>query len=293
MNRLHPEFRTLAAARKIVARGAAGGTLDDDRARAERWISRFGTGAQAAPTALKGTHATTIYPAEQAGSKPVDARVFYIHGGGLVYYSSATFTPLLQVWANQLGSAIEAFDYLKAPEHEVGASITGLVADIAAQIALDPGRPIILAGDSVGALLALYVATRALPGKFSKLCLIYPVLDLHTEHPSYRLYGEDYFLDAQAMRRFRGFLEPYFDACKFDPFSPTLADMAALPPCQVYSAGCDVLADEARVWAERLKKQGKQVMHEEFADLPHDFCLYFGKLPSAERAVDHILSNLK
>lgn len=299
MNLLHPEFRTLAAARKIMARGAGTRTLDDDRASAERWISRFGAGADAvASRVCQGVHATTIYPAiypaaASAAAGATGTRVFYIHGGGLVYYSSATFTPLLQFWADQLATPVEAFDYLKAPEHDVGDSVARLVSDIVSQIALSPQQPVILAGDSVGALLALYIAARVLPEQFSKLCLIYPVLDLGSEHPSYRRYGEGYFLDASAMLRFRSFLAPFFAAQGFDPFALNPADMAALPPCHVFSAGCDVLSDEAQAWTARLTAHGKAVAHDQFHDLPHDFCLYFGKLQSAQRAVVHILSNLK
>jgi acetyl esterase len=292
MNRLHADFRALAAARKIMARAGAMRTLADDRTGAERFIARFGSSLPAAaPASARGAHATTVFPAP--GAATAGPRVFYIHGGGMVYYSTATFRPLLQFWADRLGTAIEAFDYLKAPEHDAGAAIARLGDDIASQLALEPGRPVMLAGDSVGALLALYIATRILPGAFRKLCLIYPVLEVHVDYPSYRHYGEGFFLDAGAMQRFRAVLAPWCLAKGFDPFALGEADLASLPDCRLFSAGCDVLSDEAHAWENALREQGRAVHHHPFLDLPHDFCLYFGKLPAAERAVLHILSTLK
>lgn len=52
----------------------------------------------------------------------------------------------------------------------------------------------------------------------------------------------------------------------------------------------------AEHWIASLTKPGSSDVaaqqfghhHQHFAELPHDFCLYFGKLPSARAAVDSI-----
>jgi acetyl esterase/lipase len=293
VNRLHPEFRALAAVRKIMGGGRPAISVMEDRSNAQRWIQRFASGEpQAGAQIVKGEHATIIHPvaADGEAQKPV-GRVFYIHGGGMVYYNSAIFTPLLQFWANALGTPIEAFDYQKAPEHTVEASLAGLMHSIDAQLGDDRG-PIVLAGDSVGALLALYIATRLRPGRFARLVLIYPVLELQSEYPSYTEFGEGFFLDASAMRRFKGFLLPYFQAQGFDPFNLSAQERCALAHCTLVTAGCDVLRDEGLSWKALLEKRDVAIRHCHFDDLPHDFCLYTGKLDIARTAVKRILSTL-
>ncbi|ROM90341.1 hypothetical protein BK658_26740 [Pseudomonas brassicacearum] len=290
---MHPEFRALAAARKIIGGGRPAISIMEDRANAERWIRRFASGEiEAGAHIVKGEHATVIHPvAADGAAQRANMRVLYIHGGGMVYYNSAIFTPLLQFWANTLGTPIEAFDYQKAPEHTLEESISGLMQCIDAQLD-DDGRPTVLAGDSVGALLALYIATRHRPGRFAKLLLIYPVLELQSEHPSYAEYGEGYFLDASAMRRFREFLLPYFQTHGFDPFKLSAEERCALPPCTLVTSGCDVLRDEGLSWKVAMEKSDVAVRHYHFDDLPHDFCLYTGKLDVARTAVKRILSTL-
>lgn len=293
MKRLHPEFRALAVARKVIAGGKPTASVVEDRANAERWIQRFASGdIEAGSHITKGEYATVIHPTHLSGAvRRANFRVLYIHGGGMVYYDSVTFTPLLQLWANALGTPIEAFDYKKVPEHTLEESISELIQCVDAQLG-DDRTPTVLAGDSVGALLALYVATKLSPGRFAKLLLIYPVLDLISEQPSYEEFGEGYFLDKVSMRRFREFLRPYFQARKFNPFKLDTLQTSALPSINLVTSGCDVLRDEALSWKIVMEISGASVSHLHFNDLPHDFCLYAGKLKIAKAAVTKILSTI-
>ncbi len=293
VNALHGDFRRLAAARKIMGASKDVQDLAADRTSAERWIARFASGSSVENPVSAGSHAKTFHPQALADASEGPMRVFYIHGGGMVYYSTATFSPLLQFISNELGTTVEAFDYLKMPEHEIADSIKQLLADIVATIENGDSRPILLAGDSVGGLLALYIATRLLPQRFSHLLLLYPVLDLHQERQSYHDYGAGYFLDTWAMRRFKSFLQPYFMQHSFDPFNLHGTDMQAILPCTLVSAGCDVLLDEGLAWLALMRANSVSVKHVQFNDLPHDFCLYFGKLQVARQAVQEILSVLK
>jgi acetyl esterase len=283
------EFARLAAARRIMAAGASTGSIERDRANAERWIARFGAAAEPAPddhtTIEAREHSVVVRPEREAAGSP---RVLYIHGGGMVYYSTAVFRPFLRALAGALRWPVEAFDYLKAPEHTVDASVERLAAHISASCDASAGRPLVIAGDSVGGLLALYVSLRVLPRVFSRAVLIYPVLDLATERESYRAFADGYFLDRDAMRRFKSLLTPCFGARGFDPFALSDGDLAALPDCSLVTAGCDVLRDEGFAWSEHLADRGVRLCHRHFPELPHDFCLYAGKLESARRAVAEI-----
>lgn len=272
------EFGRLALARKIMAVPASTGSLVRDRANAERWIARFGGAAEPGGDPV-------IRPADEAATGPY---VLYVHGGGMVYYSAATFRPFLRQLADALHAPVEAFDYLKAPEHPVEQSVRRLGEQVADRCRALAGRPLVLAGDSVGGLLALYLSLRVLPGVVSRVVLIYPVLDLRTERGSYSTFGEGYFLDRAAMRQFKALLEPFFSARGFDPFALSDEDLAALPACSVVTSGCDVLRDEGLAWVGQLAGRSVPVRHQHFPDLPHDFCLYAAKLASARAAVAEI-----
>ncbi|MGW4051406.1 alpha/beta hydrolase fold domain-containing protein [Streptomyces sp. NPDC004779] len=284
---LHPEFARLAAARRIMAVRGSTGSLTEDRANAERWIARFGGAVDPADGAAveAGPHGVTVRP---AGEDPGSPWVVYIHGGGMVYYSTAVFQPFLRTLAGTLRAPVDAFDYPKAPEHTVEESV-GLLADrIAARCRTLTDRPIVLAGDSVGGLLALYLSLRVLPGAFARVVLLYPVLDLRTERASYGAFGEGHFLDRDAMRLFTSFLEPFFSERDFDPMRLGDRDLARLPDCSIVTAGHDVLRDEGLAWAELMAARSPGLRHRHFPDLPHDFCLYAGRLASAGSAVAEI-----
>lgn len=156
--------------------------------------------------------------------------MIYLHGGGMVYYSTEVFQPFLRTLATRLRAPVEAFDYLKVPEHTVEESVERLAAQLTARCRTLTAPRIVLAGDSVGGLLALYLALRALPGVFSRLVLLYPVLDLETERDSYRAYGEGHFLDRDSMRLFKSALTPFFRSRHFDPLALPERDLALLPP---------------------------------------------------------------
>ncbi|MFD4375611.1 alpha/beta hydrolase fold domain-containing protein [Streptomyces sp. NPDC058486] len=284
---LHPEFGRLAAARRIMAVRGPTGSPAEDRANAERWIARFGGAADPddGATVAAGPHSVTVRPAREAADSPW---VVYVHGGGMVYYSTAVFQPFLRRLATELRSPVEAFDYLKAPEHTVEESVERLAERIASRCRELTDRPIVLAGDSVGGLLSLYLALRVLPGVFSRVVLLYPVLDLRTERPSYRDFGEGHFLDRDVMRLFTSFLAPFFAARDFDPMDLAEDDLARLPDCSIATAGCDVLRDEGLAWAEFMAARSPGLRHRHFPDLPHDFCLYAGRLASAGSAVTEI-----
>ncbi|MFB7824188.1 alpha/beta hydrolase fold domain-containing protein [Streptomyces hydrogenans] len=284
---LHPEFGRLAAARRIMGAPGPTGSLTEDRANAERWIARFGGAADPDDGAAveTGPHSVTVRPAREDADAPW---VLYVHGGGMVYYSTAVFQPFLRRLAGELRSPVEAFDYLKTPEHTVEESVELLAERISLRCRTLTDRPIVLAGDSVGGLLSLYLALRVLPGTFSRIVLLYPVLDLRTERPSYRAFGEGHFLDRDAMRLFTSFLAPFFAARGFDPMDLPEGDLARLPECSIVTAGCDVLRDEGLAWAASTAARSPGLRHRHFPDLPHDFCLYAGRLASAGSAVTEI-----
>ena len=73
------------------------------------------------------------------------------------------------------------------------------------------------------------------------------------------------------------------DPCAVPLRAPSLN---GLPPALVVLAGCDLLRDEGRAYATRLREEGVEVEEVCYAGQPHGF-VNFG-FPAAERAFEHI-----
>ena len=143
----------------------------------------------------------------------------------------------------------------------------------------------------IGAFLAIYLSLRKFNGLFEALHLIYPVLDVFDEHPSYECYGNNYFLDADKMKWFKSFITNYCSDIKFNPMELSQEDMDTLPDINIYSAGFDVLRDESFIFSDKYRLSRKMVIHHHFGNLPHDFCLYSEFITSAKSALNVIAKN--
>ncbi|CCJ86994.1 alpha/beta hydrolase fold domain-containing protein [Cronobacter dublinensis] len=280
---LAKDFANLLAVRNMMMSARVANDADDDRARVARWIS--GLSAPLACDMREEAGVRRFYPDVVRDPQPI----FYLHGGGLVYYSTAVFAPFLSALCQQTGREIYAFDYPKAPETPMQDCVDALERQLAEWIT--PARPPALVGDSVGGLLALWFASGPFAGAFSSLHLIYPVLARHHDFASFDAFGQGYLLDAQTMRGFARHWLPWCDAQRFDPLDTGFA-WRALPPCTVHTAGYDVLKDEGLAFVAKAREQGCSLTHYHHPAMPHDFCLYAGKLPSAQRAVDVIADAL-
>ncbi|MDT7776721.1 MAG: acetyl esterase [Pseudonocardiales bacterium] len=137
-----------------------------------------------------------------------------------------------------------------------------------------------MAGDSAGGNLAAVVAhTTARAGEQAPALqvLIVPVTDLSTKHPSFRHFGDGYFLTDKHM-------DWYTDQYLTDPaqaldprVSPLLAeDLSGLPTAYVAVAGFDPLRDEGIAYAQRLRDAGVQTVLRVHTGLIHPFSAALG-----------------
>jgi acetyl esterase len=215
--------------------------------------------------------------------------VFYIHGGGLVVFDVDDYSTLMQELASQAGCSVTAFEYPKAPESGIENIIASLAGDIierARQLPRD--TRVVLAGDSMGAYLAMCMALKVKPWRFERIVLINPVLDLVGQRPSYLKYGVGLPLSAAAMSWFRELclLRDGTEPVRLFQLEPRAFDV--IPSIHIHSAEFDVLRDEAFDWAAYLSSSGISVVHRHYWNLAHDFCLYAGKVPEAHQAVKAI-----
>jgi acetyl esterase len=208
----------------------------------------------------------------------------YLHGGGWVYFSVDTHDRLMREYAARAGRVVIGVDYARAPEARFPVALEQCVAVLRCLQAdagsvgaagIDPAR-IVVAGDSVGANLALAAAlvfrdageTPALQG----LLLNYGVYSDDDSGASFRLFdGPRYTLGRDEMRGFwQGYLRRPADAD--DPQAqPLRGRLDGLPPSLLVVADNDVLRDGNLQLATRLTQAGGSVTLRRYAGATHSF----------------------
>lgn len=209
-------------------------------------------------------HVRRFIPEKLRSAEPI----FYLHGGGLVYYSTEVFSAFLSTLAHISGREIRAFDYPKAPETPMAELVGHLEQQLSTELNHVDAAPCLM-GDSVGGLLTLWFAGSAFSQAFSQIHL----------------------LDAAILR---WFAEHWFPWCRQQQFDPLASDYAfsKLPPVVLHTTEYDVLTDEGLAFAALARQAGASLQHHHHPALPHDFCLYAGKLASSRQAVEQIAAAL-
>jgi acetyl esterase len=246
------------------------------------------------PSAAGAIPARLYVPQEIAAPSP---GIVYLHGGGWVTCSVATHDGFCRRMAHGARCRVLSVEYRLAPEHPFPAAVEDAVAATrfalanAAELGMDPSR-IGVGGDSAGgnlsAVVALALRSDALRPALQ--VLVYPALDLTCATPSYDAFAERYFL---TRRLVDWFVRHYVgDGDVRDPrVSPLLDARVSNVPALVYTAGFDVLRDEGRAFAERLKSAGTSVRYREFSDAIHGFVCMSALTPAVD-AVTEIASDV-
>ncbi len=207
----------------------------------------------------------------------------YCHGGGYIVGGMASHGPFCARFAAAAGGPVLFVDYRLAPEHPHPAALED-VWNAWRAVADRPGA-LWLAGDSAGGALALAVAQRAVTegGRLpERLLLISPWADFSLTAESLRTNAaRDPVLSAAILERMRG---AYFGGDAPAEASPLAADMRGLPPVRLVCSDSEVLRDDSRMLAERLRRAGVDLAFREFAGQPHIFPV-FKLLPAAGEAV--------
>ena len=228
--------------------------------------------------------------------------VVYYHGGGWVVGDLDTHEAPCRFLVREARVAVLAIDYRLAPEHRFPAAVDDAMAAFrwasgeCGRFGVASGR-VAVAGDSAGGNLAAVVSQLASRGDGPKpraQLLIYPVTDLSTKHPSYRLFSEGFFLAERDMDWYRRQYLPN-EAAALDPrASPLLApDLHGLPPAIVLTAGFDVLRDEGEAYARRLTDAGVPVAHRRVPGQIHGFGNATGISRSAREAMAEAARTLR
>ncbi|WP_040406220.1 alpha/beta hydrolase [Amycolatopsis nigrescens] len=268
---LHPEARAVIDASAAAGQDLTPGSLTAAEMRA-RFAAAWQPGERGDPVGARfergisgpgGDLRLRVYQPE--GTGPFPALVWF-HGGGWVIGSLDENEVTCRAICHQAGAVVVSVDYRLAPEHPFPAAIEDAyaalcwVAGDGAEIAVDPAR-IAVGGESAGGNLAT-VATMMARDRHGPAAVLQLLASPVTappsdDRPSYRDFGEGYFLSKASM-------DWFFEQYPRDPEdlrNPYLAplsadDLAGLPPALVLTAEYDPLRDEGEQYAHRLLAAG-------------------------------------
>lgn len=239
-----------------------------------------------------------VYTPRVDGAPPL---FVYLHGGGWVLGDLESHDRVCRALAAQSGCVVVAVEYRLGPEHRFPAALDDCLSAFrwahtnAGRLGADASR-VALGGDSAGGNMSAVICqlTRGQPARPDLQVLLYPATDFSKEAPAYVDYGRGFLLTRETIH---WFLQHYLSnpAQVSDPrISPLLTeDLSDLPPAIVATAGYDVLRDDGRAYAMRLRDAGVEVEHRCFTGMIHGFFSMSGAVRSAERAFSEVCRLVK
>jgi acetyl esterase len=231
-------------------------------------------------------------PAAEAGQ----GVIYYVHGGGWFACDVDTHDRLLRVLAVESGLAVFAIDYRLSPEHEFPAALEDCLAGWRWLRGRGVGENIAVAGDSAGANLALAVmltqrdAGQKLP---AAAALLYGCFAPNLRTASRERYGSGaYGLTGPRMDWYWANYLGTHAAAPPVLAAPLHADFRGLPPCYIGTGACDVLADDSRLLAERMREAGLDVTLDVWPGLTHGVLQMTRDVRAAREIVTQIARRL-
>jgi acetyl esterase/lipase len=228
-----------------------------------------------------------------------DAAILYLHGGAYVLGSAYAYRHFAGQIAARTGVAAFVAGYRLAPEHAFPAAIDDARACYAGLVR-DGARFIAIAGDSAGGGLALSLLgiaqATAQNGEGvapAAAVAMSPWTDLALTGPSFEDRAEEDPLVTKAMlssaaSSYLAGHDPY------DPLASALyADLGGLPPVQIHVGTSEVLLDDARRYADRLKEAGGDAVAHTWEGMMHVFPASVGALEASDAAMDLVATFFK
>ncbi len=228
------------------------------------------------------------------GDGPATGIVVYLHGGGHVIGSIGLMDNVARELTHATGAVVVSVGYRLAPEHPYPAglddceTVTHWAVENAERFDVPP-ESVVVAGESAGGNLSAAIAIRWRDAGDLPLAgqvLIYPGVAGRVVFPSKEQF------DGVIISRTAG--ERYWAAytggrdLDDDPQAVPLRapDLHGVAPALVVLGGCDMLRDEGRAYAARLREDGIDVDEVCYSGQPHGF-VNFG-FPAAALAFEHI-----
>jgi acetyl esterase/lipase len=203
--------------------------------------------------------------------RPPAARVLYVHGGGYVHPLTADYWRLVRALCRAPAEVVVPA-YPLAPEATVDEVLPRLV-ELYDELAADrPELPVVLMGDSAGGALVLAIAQqlRDRGGTApARVVALSPWLDAELRDPEVRdLEPTDPMLAESGLRAagrwWAGDRDPAHPLV-----SPVHANLAGLPPVDVFIGDRDILRPAVDAFARRADEQGADVHVHEVSAMFH------------------------
>ena len=223
--------------------------------------------------------------------------IVYFHGGGWVMGSANEFEPLARSLAASTGCWVALVGYRKAPEHRYPVAVEDAWAGL--QFCAENRErfagarfPLLVAGDSAGANLAIVTTMRARDRGGPHIdgqVLAYPVTDCDFDRPSYTSAAHQLMLTRETMCWYWDHYVPDREPRIEPEASPLRAkDFKGLPPAVVITAEHDVLLDEGEEFAQALAAAEVPVVHRRFDGQMHAFLMMVDLLPGSASGIEFI-----
>jgi len=229
----------------------------------------------------------------------VDRVLLHAHGGGTVIFSMHVDRKAVGHIAKAAGTRALVLDYRRSPEHKFPAQIRDL--EKAYNWLLAKGiraENIAATGQSIGGNFAVSLAIElrnkgvAMPAAIlsvSAWCDIELKNDAITSNAK-----TDKLLSKPILERFREAWLGGTDTAWNDPRVNLLyADLAGLPPIQVYYGEHELFVGEIIEFAKRAKDAGVDVSLNSVPEGQHNFILGAGRVPEVDEAIEQMGQWLK
>ncbi|MDU8943708.1 alpha/beta hydrolase [Ovoidimarina sediminis] len=221
--------------------------------------------------------------------------ILYFHGGGYICGAPQTHRALAGCLARATGRQVITARYRLAPEHPAPAAFDDALCafDAMEEMGTDPTE-IILGGDSAGGGLALALLARlCADGRRPRALFAFsPWTDLTASGDSITANAaRDRILPADRLEDLVSFVTG--DGPRDDPrVSPHFASFDAPPPVMMQVARTEILYDDTRRMAEKLRAAGGDVTVTEVEDAIHVWPLLGNRLPEGRRSFEDVAAFL-
>jgi len=232
-------------------------------------------------------------PAQWIGAKEAaqNGTMLYLHGGAWCVHLPNVYRKFAARLSLATGMRVLLVDYRLAPEHRYPAASNDCFAVYRALLdQCDPGRPLVVAGDSAGGNLTLVTLMRARDAGLPLPCCavaLSPATDITLSGPSVR-----YNAAADPMFGLgAGDLLPDLYCPGHDrthcAISPLFGSWHGLPPLYFVAGSTEMLLDDSVRAQDRAVQAGVAASIDVWPDMPHVFPL-FDWLPETRKAIADI-----
>lgn len=221
---------------------------------------------------------------------PEEEAIIYFHGGAYMAGSIESNRVLAVDFAQATGRNVLSFEYRLAPEHPHPAALEdGLAAyTYALGLGLRP-QNIAFVGDSAGGGLEIVTALKARDSGLpvpAAIVALSPWTDLTLRGESYTK-NEDIDPLLERKKLVRAVMYYAYGQSLTDPYiSPLYASFQNFPPALIHVGAHELLLSDARGLAGVMRRDGVDVLLEEWADMWHVWHVF--DIPESHKAMREI-----